>query len=81
MHAVFLCTVMQIWKKIITDVRLTVTLLIFRETVSLIFLASVMFASETLILVSEQLSSSTDNLLISYHDKLAKWKQGVFDSR
>ena len=81
MHAVFLCTVMQIWKKIITDVPLTVTLLIFRETVSLIFLASVMFASETLILVSEQLSSSTDNLLISYHDKLVKRKQGVFDSR
>ena len=51
--------------------------LIFRGT----FLATVRFESETLILVSEQLSSSTDNLLISYHDKLVKWKQGVFDLR
>ena len=46
--------------------------LTFRETVTSIFLATVRFASETLILVSEQLSSSTDNLLISYHDKLVK---------
>ena len=28
-------------------------------------------------LVSEEMSSSTDNLLISYNGTLAKWKQGV----
>ena len=55
--------------------------LTFRETVCCIFLATVRFESETLILVSEEMSSSTDNLLIGYHDKLVKWKQGVFDSR
>ena len=43
----------------------------FRETVCCIFSATVRFESETLILVSEQLSSSTDNSLISY-DKLVK---------
>ena len=28
-------------------------------------------------LVSEEMSSSTDNLLANYKGKLAKWKQGV----
>ena len=31
-------------------------------------------------LVSEEMLSSTDNLLISYNGKLAKWKEEVFDS-
>ena len=32
-------------------------------------------------LVLEEMSSSTDSLLISYNGNLVKWKQGVFDSR
>ena len=32
-------------------------------------------------LVSEKMSSSTDNLLVCDNGKLVKWKQGVFDSR
>ena len=33
------------------------------------------------LLVSEEMSSSTYNLLVSYDGKLVKWNQGVFDSR
>ena len=52
----------------------------FRETVC-IFSATLRFESETFGFRGKLMSSSTDNLLLSYNGKLVKWKQGVFDSR
>ena len=53
--------------------------LAIRESVSCIF--PPLLGLRVRCLVSEEMSSRTDNLLISYNGKLAKGKQGVFDSR
>ena len=41
------------------------------------FSATLRFESETFGFGGKLMSSSTDNLLVSYNGKLVKWKQGV----
>ena len=47
--------------------------LAFRGNVC-IFSATLRFKSEAFTVVLEEMSSSTDNLLVSYNGKLVKWK-------